>query len=325
MKKLVLLTLLAPVILFGQEDSTDANNKKCIKVISISAYAGGDIYRDGFEDRTLFQQAQPGQAIMFADLSGYSNQQSYFMYRMPSSSITTGLQVSTRLRCQKKFSELRFGISHSISTVSNLYYSKETTTPLGSSTLPGGEVIYTDSIYHSQYAYNWTSDFIGVNAAWIVKSDPGKIFSCYTGLSINGGFGYNGIITAERIDYTYLNSYSQGQGGGYYSSSQRVVVDNYGQYRAPVITELGASIPIGFNIRLGKRHSFFSHLMMYGEYQGSFVYLQPSGTDAKVRTASRMYGGLRYYIHAPKYVKKHDREGNRLRRGYSHGEEHLQH
>ena len=41
------------------EDSTQTTHKKLLKVVSLSVYLGGDFYRDGFEDRTILQQAAP--------------------------------------------------------------------------------------------------------------------------------------------------------------------------------------------------------------------------------------------------------------------------
>jgi hypothetical protein len=293
-----------------QDDSTETQ-KKFIKVISIAGYGGGNLYRDGYEDRTIFQQAVPGNPMMFADLTGYGNQMHYYDYGFINANVTTGLMISTRLRCQKKFSELRLGISHSLPMVSEQYYVKESTTQIGTSALPGGETLITDSTHHSSYQYKWYTDVLSLDISWIVKSDPGKIFNCYTGFGLTGGVGYNGVISAEHREYSYHTNRSNGPSYLYYQSNATQHTTTSSRSAAPIIAQFGGYIPIGFNIRLGKRQTFFSHLTLFGEYQGAMYLLSCPGITSKLRTSSNVYGGVRYYIRAPKHVGKHNRHRNR--------------
>jgi hypothetical protein len=339
MKKLLLLALLAPTFLFAQNssypkfgrlqaypvtcsyksvllpddtgDDSSETQKKFIRVISIAAYSGGNIYTDGYEDRTLFQKAVPGDPMMFADLTGYNNQVYYYDYGRVNANFTKGIMVSTRLRCQKKFSELRFGISHSKEMVSNQYYLKQSTTQIGTSALPGGETLITDSTHESSYYYKWYTDVLSLEISWIVKSDPRKILNCYTGFGLTGGIGYNGVISVDHLENSYHANRSNGPSNLYYTSNAQIHQQSYSRSAAPTIAQFGGYIPIGFNLRLGKRHTFFSHLTLFGEYQGAMYLLTVPGVTSKLRTSSNIYGGLRYYIRAPKYVKKHDREGYR--------------
>lgn len=321
MKKLLLFACFAPAALFGQ-DSTQTQ-KKFLKIISVSAYGGGNIYRDGYEDRTIFQQAVPGSPLMFADLSGYNNEGFFFYSGGVNVNTSSGLQVSAKLRCQKKYSELRLGLNHSIASVSSQYYQKQTTTFVGSSALPGGELLYTDSVHNSSYAYNWSTDIISLELSWIVKSDPGKILSCYTGFGLSGGIGYNGVISAQHSESSYFSNRSDGPSNLYYSSGHRTLEQSYERYRAPMVAQFGGYIPIGLNLRLGKRHSFFSHLMLFGEYQGAMYALTSPGMNTKLRTSSNIYGGVRYYVHAPRYTGKHRNRrdgGHRDQQEYRRGD-----
>src|SRR5688572_5787591 len=103
MKKILLALLLLPLVTSAQqEDSTKRRDPKFVKIVSINAFGGGDFYRDGYEDRTMFQQAAPNSALPFADVSGYTNYSGGF-YVYGRSAATAGLNVNLHLRCQKKF------------------------------------------------------------------------------------------------------------------------------------------------------------------------------------------------------------------------------
>ena len=295
-KQLLLLACCAPLLLSAQQDSTD--NSKFIQVISVSAYMGGDFYRDGFEDRTIFQQAAPSSTLAFADLGGYSNQKGMFYY-YSKTGFTNGINVNLHLRCQQKYGELRIGIAHSNMNVSSQQYRMRSVTMIDSDTLSNGEIFYTDSVASSAYNYSWNSDILHLNAGWIVRTDPKRWVNLYTGFGLFGGIGFNGIITATHEHSSYHNTYNTMSPGYSYDSNYESQVLVEERFRAPSFTSLGAYIPIGFNIRLGRRNDFMKHLTLYGEYNGAVQLLLPQGTDSKIRTVSSMYGGMRWYIHAP--------------------------
>lgn len=95
MKKLLLAIFLLPALLNAQQDSTRPRHGKFVRFVSINAYSGVDIYRDGYEDRTLFQQAAPTSTLAFGDMAGYSNNDN-FLYT--SLSATSGVNVNLHLR-----------------------------------------------------------------------------------------------------------------------------------------------------------------------------------------------------------------------------------
>lgn len=312
MKKMLLLTCFVPGILSAQDDST-ATQQKLIKVISISGYMGGELFREGFSDRTVFQQATPNSTLAFASIAGYSNANGIFYYINSRASVNTGMNVNLRLRGQKS-SELRVGIGHSTTSFAAQSYSKETTTALGTTTLPGGEVLYTDSVSYASYDYTWNADVINLNAAWILRSNPRNWVSVYTGFGIFGGLGFNGILEYSHVHNSRHHHYTGGSGPNYTTNFTTEVYTTE-RYRAPAFTSLGAYIPIGFNIRLGRRNNFFKHVALFGEYNGAVQFLAPKNVDSKTRTVSAMYGGIRWYVQAPGGGKS--RQGRQ--RGPHHG------
>lgn len=345
MKKLTLLAALIPVIAFAQndsiqpdppfvviptagdcryplmawdrnniiagadhgDDSLNDQNRPFVKFTSINVYGGGDFYRDGFEDRTIFQQAAPNSSIAFADISGYTNWDNTIIYSSSMMNATTGMNVNMHLRCQKKTGELRFGFSHSAINIASQYYSQESTTPMDTTWLPGGEVLLTDSIALSQYSLNWDADLLQLHIGWIIRSDPKRWLSFYTGIGFCGGFGYNGVIEMNHNHYSYLY-HSSAQSGMNYSSNHEQISLVEEKYRAPGFTSFGIYMPVGMNLRLGTRNNVFKHLALFGEYNGAILFVSPKGLNTKVRTLSAMSGGVRWYIHAPGKPKSDKRK-----------------
>lgn len=316
MKKLLFALTLLPALLSGQTDSTESQ-KKFIKVISISAYGGGEFFREGFEDRTVFQQATPSSTLAFTDLAGYSTGSGFFI-RFGNVSSITGFNVNLRLRCQSKFSELRIGLAHSVTSYAYQSYTQESRTSIGITTLPGGEIVSTDSVSYASYTYEWYTDVMNLNLAWMVRTNPRSWLNVYTGFGVMAGIGYNGVLEYDHI-HSSEYQHTSGIGNNHYTTNRQVISQTSERYRAPTITSFVAYIPMGINLRLGKRNNFFKHVAVFGEYNGAIQVLAPNGVNSKVRTASSMYGGVRWYIHAPGGNFK-GRRGHRHHSGKGHNE-----
>lgn len=324
MRKLFGALVLLPLVANAQQDSSDTPQKKFIRVVSFSAFGGGDIYKDGFEDRTIFQQAAPSSTLAFADLAGYSNPQQFYYLTPAQTSTSAGINLNLHLRCQQKYGEVRVGFMHSNTTVSSQYYWQENTTQIAVDTLSNGSIFYTDSIATSSYGYNWTTDVLHLNLAWVVHTDARRWVNLYTGIGLNAGVGYNGVITANHVHNSHQSTYSQNNGNGYlYTDNYITEVLTTEKFRAPSLTSFGAYVPIGMNIRLGRRNEFLKHLTLFGEYNGGIQVIAPKNVDTKIRTVSSMYGGVRWYIHAPASGNKrgrgkheHNRDQQQFQRGY---------
>jgi hypothetical protein len=302
MKKLLFFTLLIPVGLTAQDDDS-TQHKPLIKIVSIVGLAGGEFYREGFEDRTVFQQNFPSSPLAFASLDGYSNAESYF-YTGNYTNATTGMYVNMRLRGQKKYGEIRAGLSHSFTAVASQYYEKETETRTDTTQLSNGDLIYTDSVNNQAYEYLWENEMLTIDLAWIVRSDPRNLVNLYTGFGLSGGIGFNG---------TYEATYSNTSRNRFYNENGHLLyIDNHQanavireRYKAPVTGVFTAYVPIGANLRLSRKPGrFLSHIALVAEYQGGIQLLFISGSDTRVRTFSGFSGGLRWYVHAPKQMPR---------------------
>lgn len=312
MKKILLLIGLFPVALSAQRSDSTSNtddstgtNKSFIQVNSIGLYAGGDTYRDGFEDRSIFQQAVPSSALAYSDLTGYSNTSGYAIYYTNAGNASEGISLNLHLRCQKKFGELRAGLTHTNVNIASQYYSRSSSTITDTTTLPGGDIIYTDSVNQSYYRYNWNSDLITVHLGWVVHTSPRRLTNLYTGIGFSAGMGFNGIYNAEYQNYSQKYYESQSTGGYMGTAGDMEEIAHIQEaFKAPSFTFWSVYVPVGINIRLSRRQNFWGHSAFYFEYQGAVQFVSPAGVNSKIRTASTFAGGLRWYIRAPKSLRE---------------------
>jgi hypothetical protein len=289
-----ILLFLLPTLAFSQQDSTQK-----IKVVSVNVWGGGNISRGGFEDRTLFQQASPSSSLAFANVTGYGNNSGDFFLGNTYANSIAGISVNVKLaKC--KSSEFRIGLAHSRYTISTQSYGKSVSTTLYTTPLPGGGVLTSDSVFNTGYSYEWMTDVLDLQLQWTVRSNPARIFSVYAGGGLYFGMGYNGTIRNSFIESSIIQHTSEGPAYVYYSTDYTLQTDIREEFKAPGLVSFGAEIPVGFNIRLGRRNAFFSHLVYFNEYRGSLQFIKPSGVDMIIRTSSGMIAGLRWYITPPK-------------------------
>lgn len=322
MKKLTAFLLLISGTLVAQKDSVhrdhhhDLNsdsaehNNSFVKVISVSVGGGGQIIRTGFQDVSVLQQAAPSSSLAFADLSQYGNSGLFAgVFGNFNSGTSKGIAVNVRFGCQKKFSEARFGIHHSTIGITSQYYSYTNNVSIDTTTVPGGTFV-TDSIFTSSYNYNWYSDVISLEASWIARTNPARIFSFYSGFGMNFGGGFNGVVENSFVENSYYMHYGTGDVTATYMTGYTTPTDIQERFHAPGFFFASVNIPVGMNIRLGRRNPILRHIVLHYEYQGQLQMLFPSGVDAQVRTASAFNGGVKWLIHPPKFKRGHGWKNN---------------
>lgn len=310
MKHFLLLLLFTPFAVNAQDDDS-TRQKKMVKVISIAAMGGSELFREGFEDRTIFQESFPSSPLAFANLDGFLNDQLFYRYDF-TTNVTSGIFLNLRFREQKKFSEFRIGLSHSTTTIAAQYYSKQTITRTDTITLSNGDFLYTDSSEYSEYAYEWDNEVISLHLSWLVRTDPRNLLNLYTGIGLSGGIGFNGTYRASYTS-TSVDRYYNSNGHFLYAGNQEVHASIHEQFKAPFAGAFSAYIPIGANLRLARKPGrFLSHVALVAEYQGGIQFIFPGNSDTKVRTYSGLSGGVRWYIVAPKvYPPNRKRKRNR--------------
>jgi hypothetical protein len=326
MKHLTALLLLCSGALVAQNDTIQRGARKSynldsvaeqtspVKVISVATSGGGQLIQTGYQDIGVFRQAAPSSSLAFADLSQYRMSGFYSgVFGSLYSSTVKGIAVNVKFGCQSKFSEARFGIYHSRMGVSSQNYSYSTRTSIDTTTVPGGTLI-TDSVFHSAYTYNWYSQVLSLEAAWIARTNPSRILSFYAGFGMNFGAGFNGIIENSFFENGYYLHVGTGEASAAYVSGYTTYTDITERFRAPGFFFTTANIPVGMNIRLGKRNPVLRHVVLQCEYQGQLQMLFPSGADSQLRSASGFIGGIKWLIHPPK--NHHGRKGTHHHKHY---------
>ncbi len=327
MKKLTAFLLLLSGTLAAQNDTlhrthhhelngdSAEHNSSFVKVISVTVGGGGQIIRTGFQDVSVIQQAAPSSSLAFADLSQYGNGGLFSgVFGNFNSGTSKVIAVNVRFGCQKKFSEARFGIHHSTIGITSQYYSYTNSVAIDTTAVPGGTFV-TDSIFTSSYNYNWYSDVISLEASWIARTNPARIVSFYSGFGMNFGGGFNGVVENSFVENSYYMHYGTGDVTSAYMTGYTTRTDIQERFRAPGFFFASANIPVGMNIRLGRRNPILKHIVLHYEYQGQLQMLFPSGIDAQVRTASAFTGGVKWLIHPPKFNR-----GNRGKHNHQHHE-----
>ncbi|MCK6639868.1 MAG: hypothetical protein L6Q81_07255 [Bacteroidia bacterium] len=311
MKKLTALLLLLSGTLAAQSDTlrshyqqnsvrdSSCGKQPCVKIISVTVSGGGQIYRTGFQDITLFREAAPSSSLAFADLSQHGNSMFSGLFGNLNSGTMKGVSVNLRFGCQKKFSETRFGIYHSTLGVSTQNYFYSDRIAIDTTPVPGGTLV-TDSVFNSSYSFDWYSDVLAIEAAWIVRSNPARIISVHSGFGMFFGMAVNGTIQNSFVESSYLRHSGTGDVSTSYVTDFTTHTDIQERFRAPGLFFTSLNIPIGMNIRLGKRNPFLRHVVLHYEYQGQLQILVPSGMDVQLRTASGFNAGVKWMIHPPK-------------------------
>jgi hypothetical protein len=272
-----------------------------VKIISVSVAGGGQLIRTGFQDISLIQQAAPSSSLAFADLSQYGNDYMYYgIFANLNGGSTKGLSVNMRFGCQKKYSETRVGIYHSSIGISSQNYSYNNRVSIDTTAVPGGTLV-TDSVFISSYNFNWYTDVLSLEAAWIARTNPARIVSFYSGFGMNFGFGFNGTIENSFVENSYYMHKGTGDVTTSYLTYYTTHTDIQERFRAPGFFYTSANIPVGMNIRLGRRNAILKHLVLHYEYQGQFQMIVAGGMDTQIRTASAFQGGIKWMIHPPRF------------------------
>lgn len=312
MKNLMAFLLLFCGVLGAQNDSlrngyhkdcvrdSSCENQPFVKIISVSVGGGGQLIRTGFQDISLIQQAAPSSTLAFADLSQFGTGTMMFpvFFGNANTASVRGIAVNLRFGCQKKFSETRFGIYQSTMGISSQNYSRYTSTPIDTVIVPGGSIV-TDSLFTSSYSYNWYSEAITIEASWIARTNPARILSFYSGFGMHFGIGFNGKIENSFNENSYLLHRGTGEVTSNYVTGYTNRTDITEQLRAPGFFYTAVQVPIGMNIRLGRRNAILKHLVLHYEYQAQLQIIAPSGLDTQVRTASGFSVGLKWMIDVP--------------------------
>lgn len=141
-------------------------------------------------------------------------------------------------------------------------------------------IIYSDSLIAYNTGIQYTNKVIHLDISWIFRLNEEKTFSLFGGIGISPGLIYNARTELRyhtSPPYSITRSMSQNNGTNYsvysnvygfsggYGNTEFHTIRNKPGFACTVY------IPVGLNIRLGKKSEFWKHLNFYMEFRPSLV------------------------------------------------------
>jgi hypothetical protein len=274
---LAVILLVVPFSTMGQE------SQKKIKRISIR-----DVYvqTGGISGRSLpgtvddFRSLAPESVLLSNDLSGYSaSAPNRGEYRTADPAVITngmfsaalGIQFSDKEKTGYKANpQLRIGFNYFSGTNLRCTLYKEEHNPYDTLlSAQTGDEVYLDSMYVKEYAMEYRSDQIRLDASLLYRTNPAARVSLFTGIGITAGTSINALTQVHynqsgEVQATDANGnsvYEYYSADGNYSTTYDQVErfinhTNYG---------VSAYMPMGIDFRCGKRREFWQRTHLFFE------------------------------------------------------------
>ncbi len=138
------------------------------------------------------------------------------------------------------------------------------------------EIIFLDSVVRDRHYSNYMSEQLKFNLAFHAITDPSKRWAFYAGVGLSSGFSINSKIKhVHQIENAVELTTPQDTiyALGILSSDLKTTQEMLDAYRNMTFA---ASIPFGFDFRIGKQSEFLRHLHLFVEFEpGVNVYIFP--------------------------------------------------
>ena len=223
----------------------------------------------------------PQSKILKADLTGYSNTETYGANASSNFSMLMGLRFGNKEKSGYKNNPiLRLGFTYmNNGSLASGYYqstSKRYDTLYSYQT---GTETYVDSISNRNYNVSYSSEQIRLDLSLIYRTDGKARWSFYSGIGANFGVSLNAYTNISYSNYTAIESDNQ-----YYypTSSASYYPFSYNFYGNPYPTDgttqtetfknknntaFSAYIPLAVDFRLGKKRTFWKRTHLFVEFR----------------------------------------------------------
>jgi hypothetical protein len=243
---------------------------KAIKKISINdVYIQTGTFSENNNNGTLadFKTLAPQSALLQNDLTDFYQSSGFSTTTNNMFSIMLGLQFSNKERTSyKKNPLLRLGISYFSGTSITSDFYKEERFPYDTLTSSQtGQTIYIDSITTKSYSMNYSSEQLRLEASLIFRTNPEARWSLFAGIGVNAGLSINANTAIyynryESSDNRFINGNTSSPYG--YSNTDNSKTENI---KNKSNFGLSTYIPMGVNLRLGKKNEFWKRTHLFYE------------------------------------------------------------
>jgi hypothetical protein len=243
-----------------------------------------------------FQLLAPGSTLLPADLSEYS----WSGYAPYNSNNSLSVQLGLRFRnCKKtdylKNPVLRLGISYysAMNASGSLFRSEHKSYDTLTSSV-SGQLYYMDSVTRYDYYLRYASRHINLEGAVIFRTKWESRWSLFAGAGISGGMS---VMSNTDIDYAESRGTEMMYHGEPYSGFHGLYESDYTSktehFRNSPSWNFAGFIPMGADLKLGRKNIFWKHVHLYYEMKPGISVLIIPGLNSYTRPGIQHALGLR--------------------------------
>jgi len=139
-----------------------------------------------------------------------------------------------------------------------------------------GQEYFIDSVRSETYTLNYDANFLVINAALIIGSNPKSTWSIYGGVGLSVGMNYN---AKSRVEFYSSYSYEglERFGGETYSDEWDESTNVEYHSNNGLGLSFMMSLPLGVNFRLSKEKEFWRYTSLFYEFQPGVSFFDVKG------------------------------------------------
>lgn len=205
-----------------------------------------------------FQKLQTKSSVDKINLDGFTQSYNY------TSNLTTGINLKASLINSNDYSrDIALDMTLFSAGILSAQYFMDTQRGVDTLYNAAGNIrLITDTTIRNTYEFNYSANFILINAAYRIKTNPNKRWVFYGGLGLGLGYSYlSGITTRNNEIMTVKDKRTNNVINSNDEDFFRIYT--WERCRNSITTSLG--LPVGIDFRLGDNNNIFKHTHLFFE------------------------------------------------------------
>jgi hypothetical protein len=273
----ILLTFCSSVI--AQESQPKPVKRISIRELQLqTGFIAGHQNNNTLSD---FKALAPQSLLLNRNFSGYNQYNSFYNVNWSNSLFTfsLGIQFSDKQKTAYKSNPLlRIGVSYLNRTSLTSSLNREERFPYDTLvSARTGQTIYVDSTTSNSYTMNYTSEQIRLDLSLIYRTNPSRRWSLFAGIGITVGSSINATTEISHSQYNRFDSYTTNRnnyssyGGSSSGLNENETIRNKNEFG------FTAYLPLGIDVRLGRKYEFWKRLHLFNEMRPGIYMLSIPG------------------------------------------------